>query len=90
MTSPDHRLQNPENLTAPLFSRLGEMERFRLIDDSLCLTRRLYNSVAGVWVKNTWWTKTDPYFTSTPSDGVNDNIERVRLTSCTKLKKDKE
>ena len=87
MTSPDHRLQNPENPNAPLFSRLGQMERFRLIDDSLCLKRRMLNPEEGVWFIKTWWTKNDPYFTSIPSDVINDNIVHVKLSSCTQLEK---
>ena len=91
MTSPHHRLQNLEDPTASLFSRLDQMERFRLIDGNLCLYRKAMKPVEGgsVWYTSTSWYSKDPYSTNIPSDGYANDISRVQLLSCTQLQKDK-
>ena len=91
VTSPHHRLQNSEDPTASLFSRLDQMERFRLIDGNLCLYRKAMKPVEGgsVWYTSTLWYSKDPYSTNIPSDGYANDISRVQLLSCTQLQKDK-
>ena len=83
VTSPDHRLANPEDPGATLFSRLHLMENYRLINDKMCLHTQMLDSSDGMWWMNTGWELYDPFITSLPSAGYHDNITHVKVSSCT-------
>ena len=83
VTSPDHRLANPQDPGATLFSRLHLMENYRLINDKMCLHTQMLDSSDGMWWMNTGWELYDPFITSIPSAGYHDNITHVKVSSCT-------
>ena len=85
VTSPNHRLQNPNNPKAALFSRLHLMENFRLINDRLCLYTEMLDSSDGMWWFNSGHPINDPFVTAIPSTGYHENITHVKVYSCTSV-----
>ena len=85
VTAPDHRLKNPENPKAPLFSRLHMMQNYRLINDRLCLSKAQLDGNTGVWWYSSQFPVYDPFITEIPGEGSHENITHAKLYSCTKV-----
>ena len=85
VTSPDHRLRNPNNPEASLFSRLHLMQNYRLINDRFCLQTA---ELAVEGNKSAWWGSSrfpvdDPFVTEVPGAKSKEHVTHVKMYSCT-------